>query len=126
MVEKLNHELFQKLTDTSEMTFPSIHTAVDQDQAVQCPVEFQNTLKPTGMSPHNLTLKQDAPIMLLRNLDPTLLCNGTRLIVTSMKPYILQATIITGSHKEENVINPKFPLIPTDVPFEFKMLQLPV
>eukprot|EP00106_Octopus_bimaculoides_P011315 XP_014778757.1 PREDICTED: WAP four-disulfide core domain protein 1-like [Octopus bimaculoides] len=108
MVDQLNHKLLQKLTDTPEMTFLSIHITVDQDQANQYPVEFLNTLKLTGMPPHNLTLKLDALIILRRNLDPSHLCNETRLIVTSMKPHVLQSTIIT------------------DVPFEFKRLQFPV
>ncbi|XP_029635072.1 uncharacterized protein LOC115210609 [Octopus sinensis] len=126
MIDKLNHELHQKLKDASEMTFPSIHTTVDQDQAAQYPVEFLNTLKSIGTSPHNLTLKPDAPIMLLRNFDPPRLCKGTRLTVTSVKPHVLQATIITGNNKEENVFIPNLPLVPTNVPFEFKRLKFPI
>ncbi|XP_029643286.1 uncharacterized protein LOC115217675 [Octopus sinensis] len=97
MVDKLNHEFLQKLTGTSEMTFDQL-TTVDQDQVVQ----YHVIMKPTGMPPHNLTLKLGAPVMLRRNLDLSHLCNGTRLIVTAMTPYVLQATIITGGHKGEN------------------------
>ncbi|KAK9665025.1 hypothetical protein RND81_14G085200 [Saponaria officinalis] len=47
----------------------------------QYPVEFLNTLRPSGLPPHHLVLKKNSPIILLRNLDPTSgLCNGTRLI----------------------------------------------
>lgn len=71
MVHKLNHEHLQ--TNTSEMTFRSIHTTINE--------EFLNTLKPTGMPLHNLTLKLGAPIMLLRNLAPARLSNGTQLLL---------------------------------------------
>ncbi|XP_014779170.1 uncharacterized protein LOC106875509 [Octopus bimaculoides] len=64
--------------------------------------------------------------MLLRNLDPPKLCNGTRLIVRQMYPHLLEATILTGQGKGENVFIPKIPLIPADVPFEFKRQQFPL
>ena len=64
--------------------------------------------------------------MLLRNLDPPRLCNGTRLVVKSMKPHVLEATILTGHYQGEDVFIPRIPLIPSDLPFEFKRLQFPV
>ncbi|GKA74698.1 ATP-dependent DNA helicase PIF1-like protein, partial [Tanacetum coccineum] len=42
------------------------------------PVKFLNILNFLGMPPHDLTLKKELPIMLLRNVNPNLgLCNGT-------------------------------------------------
>lgn len=68
MLHKLKYG-FQRLVDTSEMTSPLIQTAVDQNRAVQYPVEFLNLVKLTGMLLHNLTPKLDAPVISLRNLD---------------------------------------------------------
>lgn len=49
------------------------------------PVEFLNSLNGNNFPLHNLTLKQGVPVMLLRNLNQTEgLCNGTRLIITSL------------------------------------------
>ena len=64
--------------------------------------------------------------MLLRNLDPPSLCNGTRLIVKSMRAHVIEATILTGCSQGEDVFIPRIPLIPSDLPFEFKRLQFPV
>ncbi|KAK4304058.1 hypothetical protein Pmani_023972 [Petrolisthes manimaculis] len=73
-VDKINLDLLQLMPGTAE-SFKSIDTVRDQDQAVQYPAEFLNSLKPPGMPLHNLVLKNGAPIMLLRNLDPPRLCN---------------------------------------------------
>ena len=64
--------------------------------------------------------------MLLRNLDPPKLCNGTRLIVTQMFPHVVQAKIISAAGRGESVFIPTIPLIPTDLPFEFKRTQIAV
>ena len=64
--------------------------------------------------------------MLLRNLDPPKLCNGTRLVVKKLNKHIIEATILTETFKGENVFIPRIPLIPTDLPFNFKRLQFPV
>jgi len=38
-------------------------------------------------------------------------------------PHVLEATILTGCAKGEDVFIPKIPILPTDMPFEFKRLQ---
>jgi ATP-dependent DNA helicase PIF1 len=41
-------------------------------------------------------------------------------------PNIIEATILTGSAKGEDMFIPRIPLIPSDMPFDFKRLQYPV
>ncbi|XP_014784412.1 uncharacterized protein LOC106879392 [Octopus bimaculoides] len=121
MFDKLNQKLLQKLR------YIRIDFSINCQQSIKIrSFELLNTLKPTGMPPHNLTLKLGAAIRLLKNLDQSYLCYGTRLIVTLMMSRVLKATIITGTHKGENAFILKIPLIPTGVPFEFKTLQLRV
>ena len=79
-VSKTNLELLCLVPDMGQ-SFHSIDTIVDADWAVEFPTEFLNLRQPPGIPPHNLILKKGAPIMLLRNLDPPRLCNGTRLVV---------------------------------------------
>ena len=99
---------------------------VDTDQAVMYPTEFLNSLEPPAVPPHGLLLKVDSPIILLRNLDTPRLCNATRLFVKKLMPHVIEATILTGCAKDNDVFLPRIPLISSDVPFQFKRLQFPV
>ena len=80
IVEAINNSLLNKLPG-NETIFKSVDSVIDTNSAVQYPTEFLNSLQPLGLPPHNLILKVGAPIILLRNLDPPRLCNGTRLTV---------------------------------------------
>ncbi|KAL0831002.1 hypothetical protein ABMA28_001888 [Loxostege sticticalis] len=89
-------------------------------------LEFLNFLKPSRLPPHKMELKVGCPVILLRNLNPPKLCNGTRLLVKSLKTFIIECTILTGCGTGEDVLIPRIPLIPSDLPFQFKRLQFPV
>jgi len=78
------------------------------------------------MPPHVLTLKISVPIILFRNINPPRFCNGTRLSVKKMMNNVIEAIILNGKFKGEDVLLPRIPMIPTDMPFEFKRLQFPV
>jgi ATP-dependent DNA helicase PIF1 len=107
-------------------TYTSIDTMTNQDEVVNYPTEFLNSLDLPGMPPHTLTLKIGVPIILLRNINPPQLCNGTRLSVKAMMNNIIEATVLNGKFIGEDVLIPRIPMIPTDLPFEFKRLQFPV
>jgi ATP-dependent DNA helicase PIF1 len=100
---------------------------MDPSQAVIYPTEFLNSLEHTGISPHKLELKIGVPIMILRNLDPPpQLSNDTRLCAKNLYSQLTEATILTGCAKGKDIFVPRIPLIPTDLPFDFKMKQFPV
>jgi ATP-dependent DNA helicase PIF1 len=124
-VNILNLQIQQQLPGETTC-YKSVDTVTDVDEAVQYPTEFLNSLEPPGMPLHNLVLKIGSPIMLLRNLDAPRLCNGTRLCVKQSMPHVIEATILTGCAKGEDVFIPRIPMVPTDMPFEFKRLQFPV
>ena len=39
---------------------------------------------------------------------------------------VIEATILTGPFEGEAVLIPRIPMIPTDLPFQFKRLQFPI
>ncbi|KAL1448486.1 hypothetical protein WDU94_010897 [Cyamophila willieti] len=124
-VAKINALILDMLPG-DEIEYKSIDTMVEVDETINYPTEFLNSLNPPGLPPHTLKLKIGAPIILLRNLDPPKLCNGTRLTIKKLLPHIIQATILTGKSKGEIVFIPRIPLIPSDLPFQFKRLQFPI
>ena len=77
--------------------FKSADAVDDPEDQIHYPNELLNSLNLSDLPPHNLRLKADCPVMLLRNLDSANgLCNGTRLIVRSWRTYVLEAEIATG------------------------------
>uniref|UniRef100_A0A0L8IG02 DNA helicase Pif1-like 2B domain-containing protein n=1 Tax=Octopus bimaculoides TaxID=37653 RepID=A0A0L8IG02_OCTBM len=99
-VDDLNFKLLEQLPGKCHI-YNSIATVFNIDEAVNYLVEFLNSLTPPSFPPHNLHLRIGAPVMLLRNIDPSKICNDTRLII-------------------------KIPLIPLDIPFQYKRLQFPL
>ncbi len=88
------------------------------------PIEFLNTLTPSGTPPHRLILKKGVPIILLWNLSPTEgLCNGTRLIVREFNKHVIDAEILTGSHLGKRVFIPRISITPSDTELPFKLIR---
>lgn len=110
----------------NEVVYTSINTVVEQDDATHYPVKFLNSLSASGLPAHTIKLKVGVPIMLLRNLSPPKLCNGTRLKVISLHRHTIEVEILTGCGVGEAVFIPRFPLIPHNFPFQFKRVQFPV
>lgn len=94
------------------------------------PVEYLNSLKPSGMPPHKLVLKRYQPIMCLRNINPTEgLCNGTRLICRNFTRNLIEAEIAIGDNAGKMVLIPRITLLSNDnstLPFELRRRQFPV
>lgn len=123
------NELNLKIQDDipGEMrTYKSIDTATNEDDVVNYSPEFLNSLDLPGLPPHNLQLKVGSVVIMLRNINQPRLCNGTRLAIKKLLNNVIEAIILKGKYKGEDVLIPRIPMIPTDVPFEFKRLQFPV
>lgn len=121
----------QIIVDTpgKAVLFKSLDSITDDD-CNNYPVEFLNTLCSGGMSLHELHIKKDCPVILLRNLDPSSgLCNGTRLICKELFPNMIQCQIATGFHQGQHVLLPRIILRPSsslNYPFHFECKQFPI
>lgn len=124
-VDEINFKI-QETLPGELISFKSIDTVVDENESVNYPTEFLNSLDLPGLPPHNLRLKIGSPIILLRNLNAPRLCNGTRLVIKKIMGNVIEATILNGKFRGDNVLLPRIPMIPTDVPIQFKRLQFPI
>ncbi|XP_026481790.1 uncharacterized protein LOC113388776 [Ctenocephalides felis] len=124
-VDDLNATI-QSLLPGECFTYKSVDTATNQDDILNYPTEFLNSLELPGLPPHNLKLKVGSLVIMLRNLNQPILCNGTRLVVKKLINNVIVAKIIKGKYKGQNVLIPRIPMIPTDLPFDFRRLQFPI
>ena len=122
VVDKVNGRNLARLPG-AQRRYLSVDTPVHDSQVVELPAEFLHSQLPYGIPFHVINLKVSAPIMLLRNLEALRICNRTQLIVKDLMPNVIWATIMTNCSKGEDTFNPSIPIIPTDIPIEFKMLQ---
>ena len=124
-VDWVNEHILQQMPGIEKCYF-SIDQLTDSTQSVHFPIEFLNSQNSPRFSQHVLKLKVGAPVILLRNLNPPRLCNGTRLIVERLSDKVIQCEIITGPCRGEKVLILKIKLITADMPFEFKRIQFPI
>ena len=130
VVNDINEKIIKDFPGQAQ-EFLSADSVEDEDSVHQnlYPIEFLNTLTPSGTPPHKLILKVGVPIMLLRNISPIEgLCNGTRLIVRRFQQHVIDAEILTGSHIGKRVFIPRIKITPSDIrlPFQLVRRQFPV
>ncbi|XP_003739875.1 uncharacterized protein LOC100902110 [Galendromus occidentalis] len=129
-VHKINDYVLDRMPG-SETTFRSQDEAIVEDpsDAYNFPTEFLNRMLPATLPPHELHLKTGCIVMLLRNIDvQNGLCNGTRLIVTSILTRVIVCSFATGCRKGLPVLIPRIDCYYTHVslPFRLRRRQFPV
>ena len=131
-VDKLNEQMMKTLPGLAQPYLSADSVVIGEagsDQGLHVTTEFLNSINVSGLPPHLLTVKVGAVMMLLRNLNPKQgLCNGTRLIITSMTQRVLRGVILTGDHHKKKCIIPRVTLYPSNNPYPFKFgrRQFPV
>jgi ATP-dependent DNA helicase PIF1 len=102
---------------------------VDDDEC-NYPQDFLNPITPNGLPPHELRIKINCPLILLRNLDPRSgLCNGTHLVVRAIDKHIIDVEIVNGTYAGDRVFIHRIQLSPSkdlSLPFKFKRKQFPI
>ncbi|XP_074290808.1 uncharacterized protein LOC141617509 [Silene latifolia] len=111
-VDAINSMLIEEFPGAIHI-YKSFDSVIDDNSNVY-PAEFLNSLCPAGMTPHELIVKENSPVILLRNLDSaTGLCNGTRLICKRFSPNVIECEISTGFYTGERVFLPRITLRPS-------------
>ncbi|XP_021739786.1 ATP-dependent DNA helicase PIF6-like [Chenopodium quinoa] len=127
-VDIINTILIDKFPGEA-VAYKSYDSMIDDDYNIY-PTEFLNKLCPGGMSPHELILKPNSPVILLCNILPSSrLCNGTRLICKKIFPNLIECVITIGHYKGEHVLIPRINLRPSEssgYPFQFQRKQFPL
>ncbi|CAN1836772.1 ATP-dependent DNA helicase PIF1 [Linum perenne] len=101
VVSQLNDHIMSMVPGEPK-TYFSLDTLVPEGNASPAidttyPPEFLNTLSFNGVPEHAITLKECTPVMILRNLNPSLgLCNGTRVLITKLGQHVIQGIVIGG------------------------------
>jgi ATP-dependent DNA helicase PIF1 len=133
IVDSVNEYIMDRIPG-EEKTYLSYDSPCNSDKVIDSPddvhtPEFLNTIVSSGLPNHRLRLKIGSPVMLMRNMIQTSgLCNGTRLIVTRLGTYVVEARIISGSNIGDKVFIPRLSLVPSDkrLPFRFQRRQFPL
>nr|XP_047123764.1 uncharacterized protein LOC105849148 [Hydra vulgaris] len=103
--------------------------AINEEVVDRLPVEFLNSLTPSGMPVHCLKINIGAVVMLLRNLDlKGGLCNGTRLMVRALHNNYFDGQVLTGVAAGNRILVPRIQLALSDsnLPFILKRRKFPV
>ncbi|KAG2561425.1 hypothetical protein PVAP13_8KG217001 [Panicum virgatum] len=101
--------------------------SVNDDSRNNYPLDFLNSITLNGLPPHELKVKKNCPLILLRNLDPhNGFCNGTRLVVRGFQNNLIDAEIVNGQHARKRAFIPTIPMSPSEdltLLFKFKRKQ---
>ncbi|XP_069157706.1 uncharacterized protein [Procambarus clarkii] len=116
-VYELNN-IIQSNIHSEAVTFKSVDTVEEADEAVNDPTELLNSFDLPGIPTHVRHSKFGLPIIMLRNINQPKLCKAVKKIINN----VAEATILTGPCKGEDVLIARIPTIPTDMPFQLKRL----
>ena len=87
---EMNDQVMDLLPGEETISY-SADTPNSQDEDGDIPVEFLNTLNYPGYPKHQLRLKKNMILMLMRNINKKQgLCNGTSLILKNVKDRTLE------------------------------------
>ncbi len=134
-VNTANQSILEKMPG-EEMVFHSADCLIDENEKpIQndggVPSEVLRSLVASNFPPGELHLKIGCPVILLRNLSPTIgLCNGTRLVIVRTLMRVLEAKITGGEHDGDVVFIPRISLHSQgssgELPYKIRRRQFPV
>jgi len=129
-VAEINDHILDRLTGPATDYHSVDAVEADPDSTQDQPAaELLQTFNPPSLPPSKLRLKVGAPVILLRNLYPKEgLCNGTRMVVTSVGRRCIEARILGGSFNGQLRLIPRIKLTSTEgeLPYTVSRRQFPL
>ena len=129
----LNTQILRKyFKPHGEAIYKSVDEVLDENHKpgneLEFPLEYVHKQTPSGIPPHHLHLRIGVIVILLRNLNPEGgLCNGTRIVVVTLRPHVFEGIILTGPKQGERVLIPQITLYEqSKLPFVLRRRQFPV
>ncbi len=125
-VDKINEKCLNMINE-EEKVYKSFDSVGLDDCSSLFSQEFLNSRDFPGVPKHELRLKINTPIILLRNIDTSAgLCNGTRLLIKRLNKYSIECCKLTDPNSTFYI--PKMTLSPStlNLGYEFKRRQFPI
>jgi len=128
---QINNVILDQLDPSTEHLAVSLDSIADPESGdvSNFPVEFLNSLTPSGLPPHKLRLRAGAVVIVLRNLDKERgICNGCRCLVLKISQKLLDVRILTGRSAGKRYLLPRIPFRSgaAEFPFILRRRQFPV
>ena len=131
-IDEINKKVVELLDKNTEHIYTAIDSTENCDNGEELnealSPEYLNTLNPSSLPPHELRLRKNCIVMLIRNLSTNeQLCNGTRLRVIDFSNHLLKCKILTGDKAGVIVFLNRITLYSkNEYPFTFRRRQFPV
>ncbi|XP_076044787.1 uncharacterized protein LOC143027390 [Oratosquilla oratoria] len=124
-VEIINEFVYNKVIG-KEVVYMSVDVGCESIEGMDVQASVFNSMDSPSIPPHKLRLKEGAIVMVMRNICPPKICNGTRVMVTNLRRNVIVGKILTGVYRNTQILLPRVTLEATDTPAAFKRYQFPV
>lgn len=128
-VDEVNSAVLAKFPGDELEPSLSADTLEDEDDEKMYPVEFLNSITPTGLPKHDFRSKKGVPLMLIRNIDPqSRALNGSRAQLLDKTRTLMDLKIFSANHPPTRMFLPRISLTPSNSRYPFKLTrrQFPV
>lgn len=122
-VDKINNEIINLMPGETH-TYLSVDSSITETDMGNFPTEFLNKQESGSLPPHKLILKKGAPVIVIRNINPPHLVNGTRGVVIQLYQNVVEIENSDGT----SFFLPRITIVPSDNSnnFIFKRRQFPI
>ncbi|KAK4324110.1 hypothetical protein Pmani_005235 [Petrolisthes manimaculis] len=89
------NECVAAMSKEKQEEYLSEDTAIEGEE-MDIQTSVFNGMRSPGLPPHKLKLKVGAVVMVVWNISPPKICNGTRVMVTNLRKHLIVGKILGG------------------------------